>query len=286
MQTIRSVAAASVGARVLGEIEETTLDEVLASLRAGFQTTSDNANESNSGTLPAPSTRRPTFPIGPLNDLVHRHFRATQSAPLALTGRYRELLYVLVAALIAAPHQKAVAVVDFEGRFDPLRLLATPVEETAATAPTAAGLKSRATVQRADLDHVHILRPARGSSTHIADCVASIEAYMLYASHRSRGREWWGTVVIGGGLNPAGSAPAAASAQVAVTADWKGWLRVDRAEVPAFWDTSAEEALADREERQAAVEDAGWIASSPWGGFSIGRRYGPLMDGSTVHSSR
>jgi hypothetical protein len=183
--------------------------------------------------------------------------------------------------LISPPHEKAVAIVDFEGSFDPLRLLATPVEvqeETATTAATAAeSNKPRTTLQRADLDHVHILRPARGSSTHIADCVASIEAYMLYGSHRSRGREWWGTVVIGGGLDPAGrsasaAASASAQAQVAVTADWKGWLRVDRAEVPSFWGLSAEEALADREKRQAAVEDAGWVVSSPWGGFEIGRR--------------
>jgi hypothetical protein len=35
MQTIRSAAAASVGARVLGEIEETTLDEVRGWLAGG-----------------------------------------------------------------------------------------------------------------------------------------------------------------------------------------------------------------------------------------------------------
>ncbi|KAK4098398.1 hypothetical protein N658DRAFT_432030, partial [Parathielavia hyrcaniae] len=262
-QMMRSAAAATVGSRLLNEIEETTLDEVLASLRTSFATTTSDANDSNTG-----HARIPTFPISPLNDLVGRHFRATQSAPLALTGRHRELLCVLVATLISPPHDKAVAIVDFEGRFDPVRLLAArPAEEGAPAALTNP-------VQRADLDHVHILRPARGSVAHVADCVASIEEYMLYGSHRSRGREWWGTVVIGGGLNPAGSASAAASAQVAVTADWKGWLRVDRAEVPTFWDMSAEEALADREGRQAAVEDAGWVGSSPWGSFTICRREG------------
>ncbi|KAG7286804.1 hypothetical protein NEMBOFW57_009121 [Staphylotrichum longicolle] len=209
MQAGRGAAAASVGSRLLGEIEETTLDE----------------------------------------------FRATQSAPLALTGRHRELLYVLIATLVSPPHSKAVAVVDFEDCLDPLQLLTTaPFEQST-------------TVQRADLDHVHILRPARGTSTHIAHCVASIEKHMLYGYHQSRSREWWGTIVIGGGLNPAGSV--AASAQAAVTADWKGWLRVDRAEVSSFWDTSAEEALAERDKRQAAVEAAGWVATSPWGGFTI-----------------
>ncbi|KAL2162543.1 hypothetical protein VTH06DRAFT_7457 [Thermothelomyces fergusii] len=275
MPTMRSVAAASEGARLLREIEDTTLEEVLASLRAGVQTTKENASNRNAENLRLAAARPPIFPIRPLNDLVNRHFRATHSATLALTGRHRELLYVLVAALVSAPHEKAVAIVDFEGRFDPLRLLATPVvQDTAAAGPASAGSKpAPAAVRRADLDHVHVLRPARGSASHVAECIRSVERYMLYGSHRSGAREWWGTVVIGGGLNPAGTAAAAASAQVAVTADWKGWLRVDRAEVPTFrWDVSAEEALKDREKRQAAVEDAGWLATSPWGGFSIGRR--------------
>jgi hypothetical protein len=59
------------------------------------------------------------------------------------------------------------------------------------------------------------------------------------------------------------------SSTIAVTAGWRGWLRVDRAEVPGFWGISVEEALAERDKRQAMVEDAGWTASSPWGGFAI-----------------
>ncbi|SPQ26399.1 ce813642-ac17-4fae-aaa5-8aa3e7084553 [Thermothielavioides terrestris] len=273
MQTARNAAAASLGSRLLGEIEETTLDEVLASLRTSFATSTktdnNSANDGNAAFAPTAGPQLKTFPFGPLNDLVGRHFRATQSAPLAVTGRHRELLYVLVATLVAPPHEKAVSIVDFEGCFDPVRLLSTsPIEEpaTTRTTPTATtALPPRRSLQRADLDHVHILRPARGSFAHVADCLASIEDYMLYGSHRSRGREWWGTVVIGGGLNPAGSASAAASAssQVAVTADWKGWLRIDRAEVPIFADMSAEEALANRDRRQAAVDDAGWVATSP-----------------------
>ncbi|KAH6617589.1 hypothetical protein F5144DRAFT_396187 [Chaetomium tenue] len=268
---MRGTTAAGVGARVLGEIEETTLDEVLASLRSSLLQ-GPNTNDNNAGNIPTSIVRPPIFPIDPLNDLVNRHFRATQSVPLALTGRPHELIYVLVATLIAPPYEKTVAIVDLEGRFDPLRLLATPIEGAAATGSMTLEPKPRATLQRSDLDHIHVLRAARGSFTHIADCVGSIEEYMLYGSHRSRGREWWGTIVIGGGLNPSGSASAAASAKVAVTADWKGWLRVDRAEVSTFWDMSAEEALADREKRQAAVEAAGWLATSPWGGFSICKR--------------
>ncbi|KAK4240063.1 hypothetical protein C8A03DRAFT_31810 [Achaetomium macrosporum] len=273
MQTVRNAAAASVGSRVLGEIEEATLDEVLASVRTSFAGATNNANDdSNTGHGPPASSQLKKFPIEPLNDLVNRHFRATQSAPLAVTGRHRELLYVLVATLISAPHNKAVAIVDFTGRFEPLRLLATNPLNGATTTPESPDAAPRPTVQRADLDHVHIIRARRCSPSNVAKCVASIEEYMLYGNHFSHDRDWWGTVVIGGGLNPAGSVSAAASAQVAVTADWKGWLRVDRAEVPTFWDMSAEEALADREKRQAAVEDAGWVATSPWGSFSICRR--------------
>jgi hypothetical protein len=206
------------------------------------------------------------FPIPRLDGIVHNHFRATQSASLAVSGRYLELLYVLIATLVCVPHHKTVSVVDFEGRFDPLRLLTTAVHlgdptHSVDTRPT--------TPRRSDLDHVHILRPSRGDATHVAGCVASMEEHMLYGSHCSRTREWWGTVVIGGGLNPAGGA-----GHVAAVADWKGWLRVDRVEVPQFLDVGVEEAIADRERRQRAVEEAGWMATSPWGALVFGRRRG------------
>lgn len=81
---------------------------------------------------------------------------------------------------------------------------------------------------------------------------------MLYgdASRASAGREWWGTIVLGG--LGAGD----------VVAGWKGWLRVDRESVRGFaLGISAEEALEQRERRQDAVEAAGWAATSQWGGF-------------------
>ncbi|KAK3395220.1 hypothetical protein B0H63DRAFT_385279 [Podospora didyma] len=271
---MHSAVAASIGARVLSEIDETSLDEILTSLRTGFATTTlTTANDGNDhpddvSALLSTTTRLKAFPIPGLDGLVARHFRATQSAQLAVTGRYRELLYVLVATLIAPPHEKAVTVIDFDGRFDPARILATAVVEASTDNP-------QQYPRSADLDHVHILRPPRGGLAHIASCVASAQEYMLYGSHCSRSREWWGTVVIGGGLNPAGTASAAVSAHVAVTADWKGWLRVDRADVSTFWGKSVDEALADRDQRQAAVDDAGWVATSPWGSLRFGRRTPP-----------
>ncbi|KAL2260248.1 hypothetical protein VTK26DRAFT_5830 [Humicola hyalothermophila] len=294
MQMVRAVAAASAGSRVLGEIEETNLDEVLKSFRATFAAPATNPNDGiNVGNTPAPTTRPRDFGIGPLNDLIAQHPRATWSAPLAVTGRYHELLYILVATLITPPHNKTVAIVDFEGRFDPLCLLTTiPFSQNTPSPATAATVKPRR-VHPTDLDHVHILRPPRDESnngnTHLADCLASMEKHMLYGTHRSRDREWWGTVVIGGsgaagrgggggGGRDGRSHPMAP--HVAVTAGRRGWLRVDRAEVPAFsWGLSAQEAVLDRERRQAAVEAAGLMVVSPWGGFAMSRgAMNPLRD--------
>lgn len=238
--------------------------KVLTSFRAHFATaTSNTIDDPAIDNAPTPGTRPRDFGIGRLNDLITQYSRGPSSAPLAVTGRYRELLYVLVATLITPPHDKTVSIVDFEGRFDPLRLLST-VPYSEGTTNTARH------VRPANLDHVHILRPPRGSTATTADCVASMEKHMLYGTHRSRAREWWGTVVIGGagggGSNSVGGTMSAP--HVAVTAGRKGWLRVDRAVVPTFrCDVSAEEALADREKRQAAVEEAGWSMTSPRGGF-------------------
>ncbi|KAK3903594.1 hypothetical protein C8A05DRAFT_43199 [Staphylotrichum tortipilum] len=266
----RNTAAAGVGARVLGEIEETTLDEVLASLRATFPTTTtkdttttitDAATTTTSANPPL--TQPKTFPLPALNALVHRHFRATHCAPLSLTGRHRELLYPLIATLIAPPHNQAVSIVDFEGRFDPVRLLSTPPFPVE-------GIPGYA-LRRADLLHVHVLRPPpRGPPGHVAAQVAQMEGYMLYGAHASRGREWWGTVVIGGGTEPAGGVGAGGAAQVAVTADWRGWMRVERVWVRGFGEVGVEEALEGREGREREVEQGRWVGVSPWGSVGFG----------------
>ncbi|KAJ4392775.1 hypothetical protein N0V85_006836, partial [Neurospora sp. IMI 360204] len=294
----RAVAASAVGARMLSEIEEGSLEEILTSLRTNFTTlASDNFNDATHDTDPdhdhdvtttttsqklviAPTTTTKAssikprhFPIPFLNELVQRHFRATSTATLSITGRHHELLYLLVATLIAPPHCKTVAIVDFDGRFDPLRLLATlPFSSTSTGTPTGTNTSTRP-LEPSDLDHVHILRPPRRSNVPLQTYLAGMEEYMLYAPHKSREREWWGSIVIGSSNynNPTtAAAPAAAAqaqiqaqAQVAVTAGWQGWLRVDRAEVTTatgtgawtFWSKSAEEARRGREGRQAAVEE-------------------------------
>ncbi|KAK4175144.1 hypothetical protein QBC36DRAFT_190579 [Triangularia setosa] len=282
------------GRRLLGEVEEMALDEVLAALRTGFVTTANtagnndnivnnNANiivkkEEDGKTRTGLSPYGPkTFPIGALDDLVQRNFRATGSAPLAISGRCHELVYVLIATLVAKPWEKAVVVVDFEGRFDPLRMLAAPLAGPASSLPdNQEEATKKVRVKKGDLEHVHVLQPRKGNweqqppARFVSACLTTMEEYMLYGAHRSRGREWWGTVIIGGGFNPVGGLPKAVSAQVAVTAGRRGWLRVERAEVPGFGELSVEQAVKGREKRQQAVEQMGWVGSSPWGGFSFG----------------
>lgn len=88
---------------------------------------------------------------------------------------------------------------------------------------------------------------------------------MIYSRHASIAREWWGSIVIGGG-SPAVLGPDAAS----VTTGWRGWLRVDRQDVRGFGlGISLEEALMDRDRRQRVVNDAGWTANCVWGGFNF-----------------
>ncbi|KAK3400651.1 hypothetical protein B0T20DRAFT_150652 [Sordaria brevicollis] len=303
----RTAVASVLGARLLSEIEEGSLEELLTSLRTNFTTLADpdfhdatyatdpdhDVTTSSPNPLIAPTTTNRTtkpepryFPIPFLNELVQRHYRATGSANLSITGRHHELLYLLVATLIAPPHCKTVAIVDFDGRFNPLRLLATQPFRSTSSSTT----DNTRPLEPTDLDHVHILRPPR----HFTPAVplhtypAGLEEYMLYGPHKSREREWWGTIVIGSGSSSnttSSNDPAATAliqAQVAVTVGWQGWLRVDRAEPTTatgagpwtFWNKSAEEARREREDREKAVEEAGWVASSAWGTFVFGSESG------------
>ena len=69
---------------------------------------------------------------------------------------------------------------------------------------------------------------------------------MLHGDHGSKGREWVGTVVCGGGGGD-------------VNLGWRGWLKVGRGEVGGFsWGVSVEEALGDREGRRKIVDGKGW----------------------------
>ncbi|OTB02748.1 hypothetical protein M426DRAFT_322349 [Hypoxylon sp. CI-4A] len=229
--------ARHVGAQLLGEIEEGSLEELLDSLHASL---SDSH-----------STIRPEIPIAALANIATRYHKETRSAPppvLSVSGRYLALLYHLISTLIAEPHNYTVVVVDAEGRFDVTRLLSSSTHPHSGNSYPA---------QVADLRHVYVYRPARGQE-QVQAVVAAAGEWMLYGAHGSRAREWWGTVVIGGGVSVKGD----------VNAGWKGWLRVEREGINGFpAGISVEEALRDREKRQEVVDAAGWVASSSVGGY-------------------
>lgn len=241
-----------------------------------------------------------TYPIQLLDTLVIRHARATQSAPLSLSGSYLSLIYKLVATLIAAPHNKAVVIVDIDAKFDITRVLQTAPYSTSPakdatvsdpSSPSPATTKPASAQQQLnsplvsdsgahedhnsathglrvaieDLRHVHVYRPARGSPSHIRDVLTSAEHFIVYSRHASVAREWWGTIVIGGG-GPTTLGPGHAD----VTTGWKGWLRVDREEVRGFpLGMSAEEALVERDQRQRAADASGYTATCAWGSFNF-----------------
>ncbi|RYP35422.1 hypothetical protein DL767_003829 [Monosporascus sp. MG133] len=287
-----------VGAGLLGEVEEESLEELLNT----FQTTTTLTTEATSTTA-----RHKLLPIPALQDLAAHYHRTTQSAPpplLSVTGRYLPLLYHLVSTLVAAPHRYAVLVVDPEARFAVTRVVgssspaASSSELCGGSAP--AGLNPTATpnpgpgpnpnpnsdrrslpnpdlgggsypATPADLRHVYVLRPPLSSP--LAPAVAAAREWMLYAAHGSRDRELWGTIVVGGGSLPSpSSAPSMSDGgggDVLVTAGWRGWLRVEREDVAGLGmggsggggALSVEEALRERGRGDEAVERAGWVAA-------------------------
>lgn len=179
---------------------------------------------------------------------------------MSIAGRALPLIYALVSRLVTErgnvddirnaadtaertnsvrSRGKTVLVVDLEARFDATRLRCP----------------------EADLRHVYVFRPPRciSGADEVRLVVADAQRWMLYGRHESRGREWWGTVLVGG---PGGD----------VSAGWKGWMRVDLDEEeigPGLGGglISAEEALARRQTMQKAADGAGWVVSSDWGGF-------------------
>lgn len=235
--------------------------QILASLRTGFSspTTAHHPPQSSLDTHPHHPLPRRIFPFSPLHDLVTRHHRATNLAPLALTGLRAglDLVYHLVATLIAAPRCMAVSVVDFDGRFDVLRLLAAGVAE------------------RGDLEHVHVVRPPEGGE--VGGYVKAVEEYMLYGGHGSRGREWWGSVVVFEEARGRGKEGEGMGESVGVVVGGgRGWMRVERGEVAGLGETSVEEALEGREGREREVEGTGWVGVSAWGGFWFGGEGGEM----------
>ncbi|KAI1290623.1 hypothetical protein F5Y03DRAFT_54816 [Xylaria venustula] len=254
--SMNAASARAVGARLLGEVEEGSLEELLDSLRKTL-TTSPSLN----------------IPIPDLSAIITRHQRTTQSSrtPLiSLSGRYLPFLYHFISTLIAVPHNYAVVVVDAEGKFDVTRLVSSSTPTTGPPRPSRPSRPSTSAQKPpenetekpthlpatlSDLAHIHIHRPPDRSREAVETVLSGVDEYMVYGDHASRDRVWWGTVVVGGIGGD-------------VNAGWKGWLRVDRESVGGFAvGISVEEALRERNKRWEAVERAGWVAGSVWGGY-------------------
>lgn len=174
--------------------------------------------------------------ISSLDDIAAAHFHTTKAPGISISGRHLPLLYTLISNLISPPHLYAVLVIDVEGRFDATRL----------------------TCLTTHMEHVYIQKPARGYVEQVRALAAEAEGILLYGdvARQSAGREWWGTIVVGG--LGAGD----------IATGWKGWLRVERENVRGFaLGISADEAVSQKEKRQDVVDSAGWAASSQWGGF-------------------
>ncbi|KAH8646661.1 hypothetical protein BX600DRAFT_154148 [Xylariales sp. PMI_506] len=138
--------AKHVGARLLAEVEEESLEELISTVQQAIL--APNLGSSH---------LRPRIPIPALESLIHRHHHGTQSAPpplLSLSGRYLPFLYHLVSTLIASPHRYAVVVVDVDHRFDVTRLVVSSPHYTSssATRPSAAAAKASATERSGDGD--------------------------------------------------------------------------------------------------------------------------------------
>ncbi|KAK2067243.1 hypothetical protein P8C59_000999 [Phyllachora maydis] len=234
---MEAAGASRVGARLLREVEEASLDEILTTVRttltgarptATTPTTADsllNRHQPLQHHLPPPP-----YPLPALDALARQHFLATSSAPLALRGRPLPLLYALVAAIVAPPLAQAVLVIDVDWRFDATRLL-----EQAALLHDHDHGGGAGSAEEA-LRHVHVVRPARGSPlrTHVAAVVAEARAHMVYGEHGSRARGFWGTVVVGGERDPGTGGGRGDGAAVEVTAGWRGWCTVEREPVAGF----------------------------------------------------
>lgn len=189
--------------------------------------------------------------IPELDEIATWHFRETQAPTLTISGHHLPLIYKLASTLASPPHNFALVIIDLEGRFDATRLSCSDADSRhiyvhiAAPPPLV-----RDTDEDEDSDH------------NVASLVDSASKILLYdrVAASSSGRRWWGTIVIGG-FGAGGD----------VVADRRGWLHVSREQVvePLAAGLTVQEALGQREARQKAAEEAGWVAESRWGSFTF-----------------
>ncbi|KAH7324486.1 hypothetical protein B0I35DRAFT_162760 [Stachybotrys elegans] len=222
------------GRRLLAEVEEMSLEEILDAIRTAFDPRAIRTSSSK-------RALRLTH-IEALDTLITaRHASAPQASTATICGRALPLLYKLIAGLVSPPHRHAVLVIDIDARFDATRLDCLPE----------------------DLGHVYVLRPPQGADLRAV--VANARDWLVYgrgSGSASAARCLWGSVLVGG------SGEGAAAAGIDIAASWRGWLRVEPTAVPAFpQGSNVAGALASREARQQTVDEGGWTATSEWGSF-------------------
>ncbi|CAK7217725.1 hypothetical protein SCUCBS95973_003242 [Sporothrix curviconia] len=252
---------AIVGRRLLGEIEETSLEDTAGphpgrpaiSGSAAAVSPVKNAAAATATATATPALRLPSFPIPALQQLVARHFRSTRAPELVAGGqRPLALAYLLVATLVAAPLRQTVVVVDAEARFDARQLLGVQPRASAVNGSgtgtegndRASHTLSSAPVTEDDLQHVHVFRVDPRWRVPLAEMVAAAEQRVLYSGQRRRrDRPWWGTIVVGGGASGGGARSTTSTSTststtallghgvgAALVTGPYGWLRVDRQE--------------------------------------------------------
>jgi hypothetical protein len=168
--------------------------------------------------------------IPDLDELWKQH-----GGKLSVIGRGFPLVYSMISHMVKEL-EGTVVVVDLDGRFSPSHLVGM-------------GL------WMGDLRHVHVFRC---SKERLKITLDSVEDYMLWGEHGSKGREWLGTIVLGGVGGD-------------VMVGWRGWLGVEREVVGGFGEgVSVEEAWTDRERRKEIVDNKGWRGVCEMGEFRWG----------------
>jgi hypothetical protein len=197
-----------------------------------------------------PIQSRP-YPVGSLSSLIaSRPPSIPHHPPVTATGRGAlPLAYALIAALVAPPHDYALAVVDYSTRFDSTRLLLPSVPASA-------------------LRHVHIITPAR--ATPLREVLESLNEWLVGGTHVSMDKRWWGVVSIGAGWGAMGREAVGKGVDFLIS--HRGWLTVERSGVreSRLDGMSVEEALASREteDREGTIQP-NWTAEAQWGAFDF-----------------
>lgn len=125
-----------------------------------------------------------------------------------------------------------VVLIDLDGRFSPSHLT---------------------DLTMSDLEHVHVFRC---SKERLKVTLEHLEEYMILGEHGSKGREWLGTIVLGGVGGD-------------VMVGWRGWLGVERELVGGFGEgVSVEEAWGEREKRIEVLDGKGWRGVCEMGKFN------------------